>query len=96
METDGRKVMRYSLYKVDPAWRRLPDEERALHKKEFAEAVAAAPIEVYPYSTVGLRADSDLLFWQIAEAPEGIRRSRRPSTAPPWAGPWPPATPTCA
>lgn len=73
METDGRKVMRYSLYKVDPAWRRLPDEERAMHKKEFAEAVAAAPIDVHPYSTVGLRADSDLLFWQIGDSPEGIQ-----------------------
>jgi chlorite dismutase len=29
----------YSLYRVDPAWRRLPVEERAAHKDAFAEVV---------------------------------------------------------
>lgn len=69
---ENRKVMRYCFYQVDPAWRRLPDEERAMHKKELAEVVAAASIEVYPYSTVGLREDSDLALWQISDSPEGI------------------------
>lgn len=68
-----RKLMRYSFYQVDPAWRRLSDEERALHKKEFAETVAAAQIEIYPYSTVGMRADSELALWQISDGPEGIQ-----------------------
>ena len=70
---ENRKLMRYSFYRVDAAWRRLPDEERAIQKKEFLEVVAAAPIEVHPYSTVGLRADSELLFWQISDSPEGIQ-----------------------
>lgn len=70
---DGRKVMRYAFYKVDPAWRRLPDEERNLHKKELSDVVAGADIEVHPYSTVGLRADSELAFWEIAAGPEGIQ-----------------------
>lgn len=68
-----RKLMRYSFYRVDPGWRRLADEERAIHKKELAETVAAAPIEVHPYSTVGLREDSDLAFWQIADRPDGLQ-----------------------
>jgi chlorite dismutase len=70
---ENRKVMRYCFYQVDPAWRRLPDEERAMHKKELAEVVAAAPIDVYPYSTVGLREDSDLALWCISDSPEGIQ-----------------------
>lgn len=65
--------MRYSFYQVDPAWRRLADEERSIHKKELAETVTGASIEVHPYSTVGLREDSDLAFWQITDGPEGLQ-----------------------
>lgn len=73
----GRKLMRYALYKVDPAWRLLPDEERALHKKEFAGLFAAAgpdePVAVHSYSTVGLRADADFCLWEIAGGPEPLQ-----------------------
>lgn len=69
-----RKLMRYVFYRLDPAWRRLGDEDRALHKKEFAQTVAAATIEVHSYSTVGLRADSDLALWEIAGGPEPIQQ----------------------
>jgi chlorite dismutase len=65
--TEPRKLMRYAFYQVDPAWRLLAPEERALHKKEFAGAIAGdETIEVHPYSTVGLRADADLALWSIA------------------------------
>jgi chlorite dismutase len=67
---DTRKLMRYAFYRVDPTWRLLPPEERELHKKELSSVVAGAGIEVYPYSTVGLRADTDLCLWQIADSPE--------------------------
>src|SRR5919205_1149354 len=69
---ENRMLMRYSFFQVDPAWRRLPDEERAMNKKEIAEVVAAAGIQVYPYSTVGLREDADFVFWQVSDSPEGI------------------------
>ena len=68
-----RKLMRYVFYKVDPIWRRLPDEERALHKKELADVVAGASVDVHTYSTVGMRADSELALWIIAEGPEPIQ-----------------------
>jgi len=71
---DDRKIMRYAFYKADPAWRRLPDEERSLHKKEFAQVLENAPLEVHPYSTVGLRADCDLAMWEIAEKPEHVQQ----------------------
>ena len=35
---DGQYVA-YSFYRVDPAWRRLPIEERAAGKDAFAEVV---------------------------------------------------------
>jgi chlorite dismutase len=67
-----RKVMRYALYKLDPSWRLLPDEERALHRKELLDLFARGlPAEVHTYSTVGLRADADLCLWQVADEPAG-------------------------
>lgn len=66
--TDARKVVRYVLYKIDPAWRRLPDEERALHKKELIDLFSEPRgLDVYTYSTVGLREDADLLLWLVAD-----------------------------
>jgi chlorite dismutase len=69
-----RKMMRYVFYQMDPSWRSLPDEERALQKKEFANLVNNAPLDVHPYSTVGMRADSDLAFWEIADGPAPIQQ----------------------
>ncbi|MDQ4149164.1 MAG: chlorite dismutase family protein [Actinomycetota bacterium] len=69
-----RKLMRYAFYQVDPSWRALPDEERALQKKEFAGLINNAPLEVHPYSTVGMRADSDLALWEVADDPKQIQQ----------------------
>src|SRR5260370_41809584 len=66
--------MRYVLYQVDPAWRSLPAEERSLQKKELADLLGSSlPVEVHPYSTVGLRADADICLWEIADAPGPIQ-----------------------
>lgn len=71
---DARRLMRYAFYQVDPAWRRLPDEERARHKKELADVVTnATAVDVHTYSTVGMRADSELALWEIADGPEAIQ-----------------------
>lgn len=70
---EDRKVMRYVFYKVDPAWRSLPDEERALHKKEFGQLFDQPPLEVHSYSTVGLRSDSDLALWEIGDGAEVVQ-----------------------
>lgn len=65
--SEDRTIFRYALYRVDPAWRRAPNEERAMHKKEFADALASVPAcAVHPYSTVGLRAEADLLLWLVS------------------------------
>lgn len=69
----ARKMMRYAFYRVDPAWRLLPPEERSLHRKELIDLLAAPSIEVHTYSTVGLRADTDLLLWELADDPGQIQ-----------------------
>ncbi|MGH2770459.1 MAG: chlorite dismutase family protein [Actinomycetota bacterium] len=69
-----RKLMRYVFYRVDPTWRLLAPEERALQKKELTDLIAhEASLEVHSYSTVGMRVDCDLAFWEIAEGPAQIQ-----------------------
>src|SRR4051794_11606117 len=63
-----RQFVNYAFYKVDSAWRRLPEEERRRGKEEFARVVEdyRGRAVVIPFSTVGIRGDCDLLLWRIA------------------------------
>lgn len=64
--TKNRELVRFSFYRVDPAWRRLPEEEKAEHRREFVEMIARRGGEhmIYAYSMVGTRGDCDLMLWQ--------------------------------
>jgi chlorite dismutase len=60
----------YTFYRVDPAWRRLPFEERAAGKDAFAEVVedwAGRMDSLRAYSLTGVRADCDFFLWKITE-----------------------------
>src|SRR5437763_2331508 len=57
--------VQFLFYRLDPAWRRLPQEERTCRSTEFAEAVESArEIQTYAYSTTGLKVATDLLLWR--------------------------------
>jgi chlorite dismutase len=60
----------YSFYRVDPAWRRLPIDERAAGKDAFAEVVedwAGRMDALRAYSVAGVRPDCDFFLWKITE-----------------------------
>jgi chlorite dismutase len=68
-----RQYLNYAFYRLDPAFRRLPPGEQAAMKAEFlaaAEGWLDAPAEKgriqRPYSTVGLRGESDFMLWRMA------------------------------
>ena len=69
-KAQARQFVSFYFYRVDPAWRRLPDAERARHRSELSELVRSAPNDgkliLRTYSTVGTRADCDLMFWRIS------------------------------
>jgi chlorite dismutase len=69
-----RHVVKYTFLKVDPAWRRLPDEERAAHKREFVAACEDFASErlLRAFSTVGNRGDTDLMLLSQATNLERI------------------------
>jgi chlorite dismutase len=66
-----RQFLNYAFFKVDPAFRRLPDQERAAAKAEFVAlagrwAESGGEIILRTYSTVGLRGDCDFMLWRIS------------------------------
>jgi chlorite dismutase len=62
-----RQFVNFAFYRVDPAWRRLPKLERDAGKKEFKAVIEefSPQLLVLPYTTVGVRADADLMLWRI-------------------------------
>jgi chlorite dismutase len=59
-----RHFVKYTFLKVDPAWRRLEDVERAQHKREFLAACEdfAGDRLLRAFSLVGTRGDADLML----------------------------------
>jgi chlorite dismutase len=59
----------YTFYKVEPAWRRLPVEERIAGKEAFADVVEhwADRMTLSAYATAGVRPDCDFFLWKITE-----------------------------
>jgi chlorite dismutase len=74
--TDERYVHAW-LLKLDPAWRRLTEEQRQSDVQGFCDAAARAEQRLlqHAYSTVGLRAEGDLLLWRMAERIEDIEET---------------------
>ena len=60
----------YTFYRLDPAWRRLPADQRQAQKDEFAEVVESFSDRfehLRPYTTTGVRPDADFFLWKITE-----------------------------
>ncbi len=76
---DKRQFVRYTFFKVDPHWRRLSDEVRALSRGEFVAVVdeLATSVKVTSYSLVGTRADADFMLWQISPSLELLQQLAR-------------------
>jgi chlorite dismutase len=59
-----RHFVKYTFLKVQAAWRRLPEDERARHKREFLAACEDFGAErlLRAFSLVGTRGDADLML----------------------------------
>jgi len=65
----------YTFYRLDPAFRRLPVEERAAAKEAFADVVeehAERFDHLRTYTTTGVRPDVDFFFWKITPRYEDL------------------------
>jgi chlorite dismutase len=65
----------YRFFRVDPAWRRVPVEERTAGKDAFADVVeewAGRMAGLRAYAVGGVRADADFFLWTITERFEDL------------------------
>ncbi|MEE8347841.1 MAG: chlorite dismutase family protein [Dehalococcoidia bacterium] len=70
-----RQVVKFTFYRVDPAWRRLPPAQREESKSDLCRAVEAFGdrLLIRSYSLMGMRGDADFLLWQAGERLEDIQ-----------------------
>jgi chlorite dismutase len=73
----GEQFVHAALLRLDPAWRRQPSAVRRGDVEDFCAAAArvAERVTQHSYSTIGLRAEGDLLIWQLAPHIEDLERS---------------------
>jgi len=70
VDAHTRQFVQYSFYRVDPAWRLLPEPERTAGKQAFQaefDAFAASMPLLRSYSLVGIRGDVDLMLWKVSD-----------------------------
>ena len=67
-QTAKRQYVNFAFYKLDPAWRRLPEDERTKGKQEFIRAIEdySGKVLVIAYTTVGIRGDCEFMLWRIS------------------------------
>ncbi len=71
-----KSFVQYLAFKADPAWRRLPEKERCDGRAEFAQELARTDGgATFAYSTLGLKAHSDLFLWRMSDAPDALQES---------------------
>jgi chlorite dismutase len=63
-----RQFVNFAFYRIDPAIRRLPDEEKWQARSAFLKAFQfpREKMMCLTYSTAGLKADTDFLLWRIS------------------------------
>lgn len=67
-----RQFVNFAFYKLDPAFRRLPAEEKYAARTELLSVINARRegLICLTYSTVGLRPECDFLLWRISLTPD--------------------------
>ena len=73
MDRNGtRQFVKYTFFKVDPQWRRLPHGERERSRSEFVAVVDefASQMSINSYSLLGTRGDVDFMLWKVSPSLE--------------------------
>jgi chlorite dismutase len=67
-EQTPRQYVNFAFYRLDPAWRRLPQRDRDIGKKDFKVVMEefASQMIIRNFTLVGIRADADLMLWRIS------------------------------
>jgi chlorite dismutase len=65
-----RQFVNFSMYKLDPAFRRLSEGDRHQARQEFISLLDQRRDNLLclTYSTAGLKADTDFILWRISQS----------------------------
>ncbi len=87
-EGSAAQYVVYTFYKVDPAWRRLPIEEREAGKEAFADVIEAwqERMQILSYGLAGTRPETDFFLWKLTERFEDFADLATDLNATPLAG----------
>jgi chlorite dismutase len=71
-----RQFVNFAFYKLDPAFRRLNDNDKFQARSEFLQLFQKPRqgLMCLTYSTAGLRPDCDFLLWRIAQSPDEFQK----------------------
>ena len=72
-ENNQQYFFNFSFFKVDPKWRWMADLAKEESAKEVENIIKNSGIMFRSYSNLGLRDDSDFLFWFAAPTVEEIQ-----------------------
>jgi chlorite dismutase len=67
-----RQFVNFAFFRIDPAIRQLPDEQKWQARSEFLKAfeIPREKMICLTYSTAGLKADTDFVLWRISSTPD--------------------------
>jgi len=70
-----REFLKYSFFKVDQEWRLLDEKEKSKAREEFTRVFAeySKRMIVRSYSLIGIRGDTDFVFWSISRRLEDFQ-----------------------
>jgi len=74
VEDDNQYYFNFSFFKVDPKWRWMADLAKEESAKEVENVINNSGIMYRTYSNLGLRDDTDFLFWFAAKSVEEIQK----------------------
>ncbi len=65
-----KQFVNFIFFRVDPEWRKLDAEKKALYKQQFEEVYKRYDKELllFSYSLVGFDSKADLMFWRIGDS----------------------------
>jgi chlorite dismutase len=73
---DERPYVQALALGLDPAWRRLPDDERREDALAFCRAAESMPdVTTFAYSMIGMRAGVDLMLWRLASSLDSLEEA---------------------
>jgi chlorite dismutase len=74
--TEDLRYVQALALRLEPQWRRLPDDERCRDAELFTEAVENWPgLMTHTYSSIGIEPDVDVLVWRLAPALDALEEA---------------------